>query len=350
MRQEEFGVTPTGEKVKKFTLTNDAGMEVDLTDFGACILAVRVPGSHGNLIDVVLGYDTLEEYFQNAPGFGAYVGRNCNRIQDAWVKIAGVTYLLEANNHGHNLHSGSDRSHYKVYSTVSGKNDEGEYVELRRLSPHLEQGYPGNLKQLIRYTLSENNELIIDYEMESDKDTVINPTNHSYFNLQGHNSGSVRSHILEIYTNKFLPTDPELIPTGEVATVDGTPMDFTRPKSVGKDIEAEYTPIQIGSGYDHNYVFPNDGLLRPVARLHCLESGIVMDVSSDCCGLQVYSGNFLDGVKGKDNAVYEKYAGICFETQNYPNACKTPGFPTSIVAANKKFQSRSIYKFTVMDN
>lgn len=349
MRHELFENDPIGENVNKYVLSNNSGMEVELTNYGACITAIRVPDRRGKKIDVVLGYDSLLNYRSNAPGFGAYVGRNCNRIRDAWVEIDGVTYLLDVNNNGHNLHSGYNRSHYKVYDASEGRNRGGKFVELRRVSPHLEQGFPGNLHQMIRYTLSDDNKLIIDYEMVSDKDTVINPTNHSYFNLNGHNSGSICTQILEIFTDKYTPTNAELIPTGEIASVIGTPLDFTKAKAIGKDILSDFEQIKIASGYDHNYVFPADGILRLVAKLSSTSSGIVMDVYTDCCGLHLYTGNFLNGERGKENTVYERNAGVCFETQHFPNACKTPNFPTSIVAANQVFRARSIYQFAVRE-
>ena len=260
-----------------------------------------------------------------------------------------MEYQLDANNNGNNLHSGNDRSHTKFYQAVTGESEEGSFVEFSRVSPHMEQGFPGNLEQKIRYTLTEKNELVMDYEMVSDKTTVVNPTNHSYFNLAGHNSGTILNQEMEIYSDGFLPTDENLIPTGEIADVTGTPMDFREKKLVGKDIHADYLPLKIAGGYDHNYVFKNDGNLKKVAMLYSSETGIRMEVYTDLCGLQVYSGNFLVGEHGKDGAIYNKNSGICFETQFYPNSCKEPAFPSSILPAGKVFRSRTIYKFVVED-
>ena len=347
MKKTNFGITRNGEQASKYILTNKAGIEVELSDFGAQFLAIRIPDRLGEKRDILLGYDTLEEYYDNSCGFGAYIGRNGNRIGNACVTIEGVEYQLEANNHGNNLHSGSNRSHYQFYQATAGESEEGSYVELVRTSPHLEQGFPGNLNQKIRYTLTEKSELVLDYEMVSDMTTVVNPTNHSYFNLSGHNSGDVLSHEMEVYSEGFLLTDENLLPTGEIASVEGTPMDFRRKKSVGQDIDAQYQPIQLAGGYDHNYVFENDGKMKKVASITSPESGITMDVYTDLCGMQVYTGNFLADRKGKEGAVYQKRAGICFETQFYPNSCKEPGFPSCILPAGKIFRSRTVYQFSV---
>lgn len=347
MQKLKFGITHDGKEASKYVLTNQNGMEIEVSDFGALLVAIRTADKNGALVDVQLGYDTLEEYYDNDCGFGAYIGRNGNRIQGAEVTLDGVSYALDQNDNKNNLHSGFERSHTKFYEATTGESSEGSYVELKRVSPHMEQKFPGNLDQTIRYTLTNDNELVIDYTMVSDKTTVVNPTNHSYFNLGGHNSGDILGHEMEIYADAFLPTDEELIPTGEIASVEGTPMDFRTAKTVGQDIDADFSALNIGGGYDHNYCFANDGVLKKVAKLKSNETGITMEVFTDLCGMQVYSGNFLDGTKGKAGAVYGKRAGICFETQFYPNACKEPNFPSSILEAGKVFTSRTIYRFGV---
>lgn len=346
MRKVDFGTTRNGEQASKYIFTNAAGVEVELSDFGAHILAIRVPDRNGKKRDVTLGYDTMDEYYDNGRAFGAYVGRNANRIQGASVTLDGVEYKLEVNDNGsNNLHSGSNRSHYHFYQSAAGQNEEGCFVEFSRVSPHMEQGFPGNLQQKIRYTLTEQSELIIDYEMESDMTTVVNPTNHSFFNLAGHDGGDILSHELEVYSDVFLPTDEKQIPTGEMESVEGTPMDFRKAKPIGRDIEAEYLPLQRGSGYDHNYVFAHDGALKQIVKLYSPESGIYMKVFTDLCGVQVYAGNYLNGVKGKEGVIYGKRSGICFETQYYPNACKDPRFPSSVLAAGDVYRSRTVYQF-----
>ncbi len=346
MRKEDFGITGKGEQASKYIFTNGKGTEVELSDFGACILAIRIPDKNGDKQDVIMGYDTMEAYYDNDCGFGAYIGRNANRIQGACVVLDGVEYKLEVNDQdSNNLHSGSNRSHYQFYEAATGKNEEGSYVEFFRISPHLEQGFPGNLKQKIRYTLTEQSELILDYEMVGDMTTVVNPTNHSYFNLSGHQNGDILSHELEIYSDAFLWIDRKLIPTGEITPVEGTPMDFRKAKTIGQDIDAAYLPLQLTGGYDHNYVFPNDRLLKPAAKLYSPKSGIYMKVFTDLCGMQIYSANFITEVSGKQGAVYRKRCGICFETQYYPNACKEPRFPSSVLAAGEVYRSRTVFQF-----
>jgi len=343
MKQFVFGVTNDGYRASKFVLENKNGMNIEVSDFGALVLGISLLDKKGERRDVVLGFDKIEDYYNTETGFGAYVGRNANRIQGARVEIEGVEYLLDINDNGNNLHSGYDRSHCKVYKwNVVGKE---ESIEFSRISPHMEQGFPGNLKQKIRYSLTEENEFVIDYEMESDRTTVVNPTNHTYFNLDGHDSGTVLQQELEIFSDEFLNTDSELIPTGEIVNVTDTPMDFRNRKKIGAEIDSGYQPLWLAKGYDHNYIFPNDRCLRKMARMYGTESGIVMTVYSDLCGLQVYSGNFLNGQCGKAGAVYERRSGICFETQFYPNSCKEHRFPSCILEAGKVFRSRTIYHF-----
>lgn len=345
MWHTEFGTTKEGETAYRYLLMNNRGMCVEVSDFGALVLSVFVLDRYGKNRDVVLGYDNLTDYYEQETGFGAYIGRNANRIAGAEVTIEGIKYLLDKNNNGNNLHSGFNRSHDKIYRARTGQNEEGKFVELERYSSHMEQGFPGNLRQIIRYTLTDENEFIIDYEMQSDKTTVVNPTNHSYFNLDGHKSGTVLNHDMEIYSGQILETDKDMIPTGRIVDVADTPFDFRKRKRVGKEIDSENILLKNAGGYDHNYIFPNDRRLRKVAELYGADSGIVMEVFTDLCGLQVYTGNFLNGQKGKENAVYEKQSGICFETQFYPNACKEPEFPSCILPAYKVFKSRTVYQF-----
>lgn len=345
VKESIFGLTKDGKEVKRYLLAAKSGMEVEVTDFGACILAIRVPDENAIKRDVVLGYDTLEEYYDNACGFGAYIGRSSNRIGGAEVTLDGVTYELENNNKGNNLHSGSNRSHYQLYEAVWGQEEDSAYVEFQRTSPGMEQGFPGNLDQNIRYTLTEQNELKITYHAVSDATTVINLTNHSYFNLGGHDSGDILDHELEIYAEEFLLTDETLLPTGEIASVEGTPMDFRTMHMIGEQIGADYEPLRLAGGYDHNYNLPNDGRMKKAARVRSPKSGIVMEVWTDLCGMQVYTANGMKHKKGKDGAYYDKFGGICFETQYYPNSCNEPKFPSCVFSAGQPYDSVTIYKF-----
>lgn len=342
-----FGRLDNGDIASRFVLENRNGMHVEVSDFGALVLSIVLKDKNGVLKDVVLGFENLEDYFQTDTGMGAYVGRNANRIKNASLYIKGVKYTLESNDGKNNLHSGFNRSHCHLYYSGRGEDATSQYVEFYRISPHLEQGFPGNLEQRIKYTLTDNNEFIIDYNMISDKETIVNPTNHSYFNLDGHDSGTVLHHGLEVYSDAYLLTDEELIPTGEIVDVTDTPMDFRQRKEVGKDIKSDYLPLQYAKGYDHNYIFENDRVLKKVAKLYAADSGIEMTVFSDLCGLQIYSGNFLNGQVGKGGTVYDRNSGICLETQFYPNACNEKKFPSPLLGARKKFTSRTIYQFEV---
>ncbi len=344
LKKEYWDLTRERDKASRYILTNENGMEVVLSDFGALILSINLP-VNGENRDVVLGFDTLGEYYNNGAGFGAYVGRNANRIGGAKVTIEGVEYQLEENNNSNNLHSGQDRSYYKFYEAQIGIEKSCAWVEFSRISPHMEQGFPGNLKQKIRYTLTEDNELILTYNMVSDQATVINPTNHCYFNLAGQGSGDVLGHTMTIYADSFLPTDNQLIPTGKLCPVAGTPFDFRRAKKIGLHIDEDYEPLNQAGGYDHNFCLNYDGGLKKVAELDSPNGDLTMITFTDLCGMQVYTGNFLGGDHGKGGTTYNRRNGICFETQFYPNACNDPNFLTSIRAANDPFISRTVYKF-----
>lgn len=352
VKLEHFGVTKDGQKVYRYRLQNQNGMEVVLSDFGASILQIIVPDRNGNPVDVVLGFDKLENYYDNNEGFGAFIGRNANRIAGASVCINGKEYSLEANDGPNNLHSGSKRSNYEWYETECIEDTDAVSVEFSRLSPSMEQGFPGNLDITVSYTLTGDNELVIEYFAVSDEDTVVNLTNHSYFNLSGHDSGDILDQILTVYADAFTPTDDVLIPTGELKDVTGTPMDFRVPKRIGQDIDADYEPLKQAGGYDHNYVLKKDALtgqdgdVTKAAELYSEKTGIRMSVFTDMCGMQVYSGNFIDHKEGgKGGVTYEKRDGICFESQYFPNACKEPAFSSSILPAGQEYSSATVLKF-----
>ncbi|SET56588.1 aldose epimerase family protein [[Clostridium] polysaccharolyticum] len=342
-----FGKLETGEQVNVYTLKNKNGMEVSCISYGAIIKNILVPDKNGNVKDVVLGYDKLEGYVKDSSGQGAFIGRHANRIKDARFEINGTAYQIQKNEKENNLHSGTPAYNKVIYEADTFEEEDSVSVEFSRLSKDMEQGFPGNLDITITYTLTEENEFVMEYMAVSDKDTVINFTNHSYFNLAGHNSGSVLDHKVELYADQFTPTDDELIPTGEFCDVEGTPMDFRTMKKIGQDIHADYKPLKQGKGYDHNFVLrPNQGEdAELIAKYWEEESGRLMEVYTDRPGVQIYTANNLEEDNAKDGASYRPYDAICFETQNFPNAVNTPNFPNAILKAEEEFNSVTVYKF-----
>jgi len=344
-----FGVRTTGEEVYAYTLENKNGMRVTVLDFGAVIQKIVVPDKNGKLADVVLGYDTLADYEENGPSLGACVGRHANRIANGAFTLNGVTYDLIKNDRGNNLHSGTPAYNKVMYKTDVFEHDQSCAIEFSRLSPDMEQGFPGNFRYTVTYSLTEDNGLVIDYYGTSDKDTVVNLTNHSYFNLAGHESGCVMNQQVWLKASRFTPTDDTMIPTGEYADVVGTPMDFTTMKKIGQDIEQDYKALKQGGGYDHNYVLDIDGSsVELVAKFWDEESGRLMEVYTNSPGLQLYSANFLkDGKPAKNGVIYEDRDAVCFETQYFPNACNTPSFPTSVLKAKEEYKFTTEYRFSV---
>lgn len=346
--QRSFGKTKNGEEATLYTVENSNGMKVTFTDFGANIVSIIVPDAKGNLTDVGLGFDNLAGYEENGPGLGSFIGRHANRIGGAKFEINGKVYELEKNDGANNLHGGFVGYNKLMYEAEIFEDADMASIEFSRLSPHMEQGFPGNLDVTVTYSLTEANELVIEYLAVSDKDTLVNLTNHSYFNLSGHNSGSVLEHKVWIKANQFTPTTPDLIPTGEIRDVTGTPMDFRTLKSIGQDINADYEPLKVAGGYDHNYVLDISGNdVEKVAELVDDKSGRKMEVYTNLPGLQLYSANFLTAVKNsKDGAVYKKRDAVCFESQYFPNSCNIKNFTSCLLKAGKEYDSTTIYKFS----
>ncbi len=346
--QKSFGKTGQGEEAALYTITNENGMKVSFTDYGANIVSILVPDKHGKFEDIALGYADLAGYEDNGPGFGSFIGRHANRIGGAKFELNGKIYELAKNDGNNNLHSGPKGYNQFIYETEIFEEDDTASIEFSRLSPHMEQGFPGNLDISITYTLTEGNELVIEYMAISDRDTLINLTNHSYFNLAGHNNGTILDQKVWLNSHQFTPTDKELIPTGEICDVSGTPMDFRTLKTIGQDINADYEPLRLANGYDHNYVLDISGNeIEKVAILIDEKSGRKMEVFTDLPGIQVYTSNMLTPVKhGKDGAAYQRNSGICFETQYYPNSCNLTSFPSCVRKAGKEFDSVTIYKFS----
>ena len=339
---KDFGTTEKGQKALLYTMKNDAGTSVSVSDYGAALVSLFVRGKDGNPVDVVLGYDNVTGYEKGGDSIGATVGRNANRIGGASIEINGVTYELDKNDNGNNLHSGYDYYNIRFWDVAENADD---HVTFRLHSPDKDQGYPGALDMYVTYTLDEDSMLTIHYEAVPDKDTVINMTNHSYFNLNGHDSGTVLNHSVTLDAESFTPADRESIPTGEIRSVDGTPMDFRSGKTLGKEIDADYEPLRFGGGYDHNWVLKNEGRFDKVAEVTADRSGIRMEVYTDLPGVQMYTANFLNGEPGKEGALYGKRSAVCLETQYFPDAIHHDNFPGPVCRAGEKYDTRTAYRF-----
>lgn len=337
-----FGRTKKGEEAHLYLLENKNGVKAYLTDYGAALVRILVPDKNNELRDVVLGYDDTAGYEQGDVFFGATVGRNANRVGGAHVEIAGKVYKLEKNDNDNNLHSGTHYYNKRLWDVVEQADDHVAFV---LHSPDGDQGYPGAFDMHVTYTLDDSNELTIHYVAVPDQDTVINMTNHSYFNLNGHASGTVLGHKVTVNADSFTPADAYSIPTGEIRSVEGTPMDFRSGRVLGDDIDTDYEPLRFGSGYDHNWVLKNEGRFDKVAEVASEESGIVMEVYTDLPGVQIYTANFVDGEPGKDGASYIKRSAVCLETQYFPDAVHHENFPQPLCRKGEKYDTRTAYRF-----
>lgn len=346
MEKREFGKTKNGQEVCLYTMKNKNQMEVSIASLGATIVSVKVSDKNGTLRDVVLGYDNAFDYQNHTYYFGAVIGRYANRISGASCEIDGVTYPLEVNDNENNLHSGANGLHDKVWEFREAG---AQKMEFSCVSADKEQGFPGTMNVKVTYELTDENELSITYEAVSDQTTVANFTNHSYFNLDGHESGNVEKQELEILASYYTPvSSPKAIPTGEIKKVTDTPMDFRRMKKIGEEIEADFEQLHFGMGYDHNFVLDKaDDALQLAARAKAAESGICMDVYTDCIGMQLYSGNFVEHHAGKGGAIYGKRQGFCLETQYFPNAINEKNFVSPILKAGDTYKSTTKYCFSV---
>jgi len=343
-----FGATAAGRLIDLYTLKNASGMEADITNFGAIVQALKVPGRDGQVADVVLGFGKLADYEKPNPYFGAIVGRYGNRIARGRFTLNGVEYKLALNDGQNSLHGGLKGFNHVVWQArvVPGADPA---LELTYVSKDGEEGYPGNLTVKVTYTLTPANELRIDYSLATDKDTVANVTNHSYFNLAGQGQGDILGHVLQLYASKFTPVDATLIPTGELKAVARTPFDFLQATSIGARIDASDEQLKRGKGYDHNWVVDGEpGTLRPAARVSEPNSGRVLEVLTTEPGVQFYTGNFLDGtLTGKGGKVYQRRYGFCLETQHFPDSPNHPAFPTTVVKAGAEYKSTTVFRFSV---
>lgn len=346
IKKEFYGKTPEGKDFDIFTLSNKE-MTVKISNFGGVIISIITPDKNGKLEDIVLGYDKLEGYLKNEPYLGAIVGRHANRIEGASFEINGEIYNL-SKNEGKNHHHGGFKGFHKAIWDVEiiSKEDE-EYLELSYLSKDGEEGFPGNLSVKVIYKLTKENALEIQYFAVSDKATVVNLTSHSYFNLSGHASGNILNHKLKINGEKFTVINNEGIPTGEIRSVEGTPLDFRKEKSIEEGIFSDYEQIKLGNGYDHNWVLNVAGNKPEIAaELFDGASGRAMEVYTTKPGIQLYTGNFLNEHENcKDNAIYTKHSALALETQYFPNALKHKNFPSPILKAEEHYKHTTIYKF-----
>jgi aldose 1-epimerase len=347
--KESFGKTSAGENIDLYTLRNAKGVEAKITNYGGIVVSLKVPDRNHALGDVVLGFNDLDNYLKPHPYFGAVVGRYGNRIAKGRFKLKGVEYKLAVNNGENHLHGGIKGFDKVIWTGTSMRTKAGPAVVLNYLSKDGEEGYPGNLRVRVTYTLTNNNELKIDYFATTDKDTVTNLTHHSYFHLGGEGSGTILDHRVRINADRFVPTDAGSIPTGELRKVAGTPFDFLSFKTIGERIDQDDEQLKFGRGYDHTWVINGrPGTLRLAANAYEPVTGRFMEVWTTEPGMQFYTGNFLDGtLTGKAGKLYERRSGFCFETQHYPDSPNQPSFPTTTLRKGAIHRSTTIYKFSV---
>jgi aldose 1-epimerase len=343
IKKEFFGKTKDGRDAFLFTLSNDKGMNVTISNYGGVIQKLRVPQANGSLVDVALGFDNIEAYIAQGPYFGCIVGRYANRIAQGKFSIDGIEYNLSLNRPGLHLHGGVEGFGQKLWTASTEKKTNMVYLNLAYESPHMEEGYPGNLLTEVRYSLNNKNELGMNFRAVTDKPTVINLTNHSYFNLSGVRS-NVLEHWLKIDCDHYTVNNSDNIPTGKIEPVEGTPLDFRHPKPIGRDFHL------LPNGYDHNYVIgQKPGKLKWFARAESLLTGICMEVATTQPGVQLYTANFLKDVKGKNEILYQAQDGFCLETQHFANSPNTPSFPSTVLRPGEKYDHHAIYRFSHKD-
>ena len=345
--KQPFGKTAEGTPVDLYTLMNVHGLEAKITNYGGIVVSLMVPDRNGKLGDVVLGYGNLDGYLKKNPYFGSIIGRYGNRIGKGKFILNGVEYILAQNNGENHLHGGIKGFDKVVWNAREVQSEAGTGLELTYLSKDGEEGYPGNLSVTVTYTLTNNDALKIDYVATTDKDTVVNLTHHSYFNLAGAGVRDILGHELMLDADRFTPVAAGLIPTGELRGVKGTPMDFTQPTAIGARIDQEDEQLRLGKGYDHNWVLNSGGgSLALAARVAEPATGRVMEVYTTEPGVQFYTGNFLDGsITGKEGRVYQRRYGFCLETQHFPDSPNQPAFPSTVLKPGEKYMQTTIYMF-----
>jgi aldose 1-epimerase len=347
MNRQSFGRTNDGEAIDLFTLRNSNGMEAAIMNYGGIVQALRIPDKSGTPVDVVLGFDNLDGYLKDSPYFGAIVGRYGNRIGNARFVLEGVEYKLPANDGKNTLHGGTKGFDKHVWTPKDVTGSDGPALQLTYLSKDGEEGFPGNLTAVVTYTLTDRNELRIDYRATTDKPTVVNLTNHSYFNLAGQGEGDILGHEVTIDADRFTPVDATLIPTGQLQPVQGTPFDFRQPHAIGERIGADHEQLKFGKGYDHNWVLNHAAAaLSFAARAKDPKSGRTLEVSTDQPGLQFYTGNFLDGhIHGKGGKVYPQRGAFCMETQHFPDSPNRSQFPSTVLRPGQEYRTTTVFRF-----
>ena len=341
----KFQTEVNNTQTNLYTLKNKVGMEVCITNFGGRIVSIMVPDKNGKMQDVVLGFDSIADYINVPSDFGASIGRYANRINQGRFVLDGDTIQLPQNNFGHCLHGGPKGWQYQVYEANL---IDPMTLELTRISPDGDENFPGNVTAKVTYTLTEDNAIDIKYSATTDKKTIINMTNHSYFNLTGNPSKASTDNILYVNADYYTPVDSTFMTTGEIAPVKDTPMDFTTPKAVGKDINNyDFVQLKNGNGYDHNWVLKNKGNFEKVAELMAEESGIVMETYTDRPGMQIYTANFVENEVGKEGVVYGKRSAVCLETQCYPDAVHHENFPSPVYRAGEKYTAHTAFRFLI---
>ncbi len=343
----KFSTEVNHSQTNLYTLKNKSGMEVCITNFGGRIVSIMVPDKDGKMQDVVLGFDNIDDYIRIPSDFGASIGRYANRIAQGRFVLDNDTIQLPQNNFGHCLHGGPQGWQYQVYDANLIDNTT---LELTRLSPDGDENFPGNVTAKVTFKLSDDNALDIKYSATTDKKTIINMTNHSYFNLSGDPSQPATDHILYVNADNYTPVDSTFMTTGEIIPVKDTPMDFITPKAIGQDItKYDFVQLKNGNGYDHNWVLNTNGdITKPAARLTSPHSGITLEVYTNEPGIQVYTGNFLDGsIQGKKGITYNQRASVCLETQHYPDSPNKPQWPSVILEPGQTYNSECIFKFSI---
>jgi aldose 1-epimerase len=339
--KEAFGKTADGTAVDLYTLTNVNGLVAKITNYGGIITSLKVPDRNGKLADIVLGYESLDKYLESTPYFGSIVGRYANRIAGGKFTLDGVEYTLATNDGSNSLHGGDKGFDKVVWTAEEFENKNSVNLKLTYTSKDMEEGYSGNLACTVIYSLTNDNELSIEYKTTTDKPTVVNLTNHSYFNLAGHDGGDILDHELTIAADNFTPVDDTLIPTGKIDPVKGTPLDFTKPAVIGERIEL------VDGGYDHNFVLnASDSSLVLAGRVYEPASGRAMEVFTTEPGMQFYSGNFLDGSHKGKGTVYNKHSGLCLETQHFPDSPNQPQFPSTLLRPDEQYTQLTVHKFS----